>query len=168
MFIRHVKRRWEQFIENTLSLILEQISLKFNLCATVICNVLLIRQQEKVILFMWINRMLLYLFAQVFSLSLSLDQRNALSYIDTDVTHCHNMQTIPVMWEECPWWVVCVLLMVYVVVCYNGKGRCNIQGLPKSPECTHYLHLLSHSLQRTDVCYLPCHFIRYLCRNFSF
>lgn len=45
------------------------------------------------------------------------------------------------MWEECPWWVVCVLLMVYVVVCYNGKGRCNIQGLPKSPECTHYLAL---------------------------
>lgn len=31
--------------------------------------------------------------------------------------------------------------MVYVVVCYNGKGRCNIQGLPKSPECTHYLAL---------------------------
>lgn len=28
VFIRHVKRRWEQFIENTLSLILEQISLK--------------------------------------------------------------------------------------------------------------------------------------------
>lgn len=43
---------------------------EINLCATVICNVLLIRQQEKVILFMWINRMLLYLFAQVF-LSLS-------------------------------------------------------------------------------------------------
>lgn len=58
--------------------------------------------------------------------------------------------------------------MVYVVVCYNGKGRCNIQGLPKSPECTHYLHSLSHSLQRTDVCYLPCHFIRYLYRNFLF
>lgn len=38
--------------------------------------------------------------------------------------------------------------MVYVVVCYNGKGRCNIQGLPKSPECTHYL---AHSREQMSV-----------------
>lgn len=44
--------------------------------------------------------------------------------------------------------------MVYVVVCYNGKGRCNL-GPPKvarvhslSAECTHYL---AHSREQMSV-----------------
>lgn len=43
--------------------------------------------------------------------------------------------------------------MMYVVVCYNGMGRCI-----KASQSLR-VHSLSAPLQRTDVCYLPCHFI---------
>lgn len=86
LFIRYGKRGWEQFFEITFSLFWDTLCWKWT-CVQMSYNVILIAQQEKVLLFSWINRSL-YLFAQVFSLSHLIRECTLLHW------HWHNIVTI--------------------------------------------------------------------------